>query len=521
MHYLKKRDVHAICWCVCTLCIFHFFSNEASAENIRADRVQETKDYNIVLVITSLVRADHLGCYGYERNTSPALDVFAEEACVFTNGFSQVGYTLPSMMSIMTSLYPDSHGVFHAFKDKLSTCITTLGEALHAHGYRTLWATALHDPHLGLDIGFERGYDDFININEDMHGRRDVFRWLGKHKKEKFFVAISVRHAHPPLFPIKRYKKKFYAGNGHGIIEEREAFERARYLTIVRDFHDEGTSLHKFFIHNDYGDNDDLFNGIFSKKKMRIIEKRIPFDIRISLYRARSSVYYQSIDGNNTDAVNDYIALYDASILGVDQEFIKPLLRTLEREKIAEKTIVIIMSDHGEMLGERSMLGHGFRLDDELLHVPLIMKIPGVSGRVISELTQTIDVMPTILSLAGIPQPFHVQGKSLVPLLFDESGAPVYEWVYAQSPIRMAMRSHTWKLILSKQRNNARHLFDLTNDPGEYQNVYEQYPELADTLVKHLQAMADLMPVYIDEEYEFRTDIDKKMRERIKRTGYW
>ena len=108
------------------------------------------ENYNIVLVFIDTLRADHLSCYGYFRKTSPNIDQLAKGSFVFEQNFTPVTYTLPSFMSIITSLYPNSHAVLDVYKDKLSSRVKTLAQILQTYGYRTAWFAYLHDPQLKI-----------------------------------------------------------------------------------------------------------------------------------------------------------------------------------------------------------------------------------------------------------------------------------------------------------------------------------------------------------------------------------
>ena len=97
--------------------------------------------------------------------------------------FAQAGYTLPNMMSIITSLYPDSHGVFDVYKDKLSKSVKTIAQILQIYGYKTAWFSVLGEPHLSMKVGFERGYDDFgDHLDETYRGKKNLLSWIAENK---------------------------------------------------------------------------------------------------------------------------------------------------------------------------------------------------------------------------------------------------------------------------------------------------------------------------------------------------
>ena len=185
------------------------------AQQKTLDNIPRYKDYNVILIFIDTLRADHLGCYGYNRNTSPNIDSLAKESVIFKNMFTSNTVTITSFMSIITSLYPKSHGVFSVFKDKLSENIRTLAQILKIHGYETIWFGPLNDPHLDPNIGFGKG---FSVLNEShmgsgylrkslLYAKSKLLEWLEKNKDKKFFLNIHTYEIHDPYFPSKEYRK--------------------------------------------------------------------------------------------------------------------------------------------------------------------------------------------------------------------------------------------------------------------------------------------------------------------------
>lgn len=260
----------------------------------------------------------------------------------------------------------------------------------------------------------------------------------------------------------------------------------------------------------------------------------------------RCLAYESQIDINNPEVLAHLVNLYDAAILEFDSKIMGPLIAHLKHLNIYHNTLIIVCADHGDEFGEHGDLLHGETLYDEVLHVPLIIKVPGLrSGKRIRELTQTIDILPTILDLLQIPIPYHAQGVSLLPYINDESRAPLREYVYGQLPYMAMLRSKEWKF--SKHDNGSKELFDLIADPGEKNNLYYKtasaltriktffQPEseslqnrdtaaniqtVASKLEQDLITWEDSLPSYrVDSQ--FLPHIDKATQEKIKKTGYW
>ncbi len=123
------------------------------------------------------------------------------------------------------------------------------------------------------------------------------------------------------------------------------------------------------------------------------------------------------VDMSDYQNMDYWISLYDACILGVDQELVKPVISTLKQFGIYENTIIIITGDHGESLGEHRFLGHNHKFYDEQIHVPLIIKLPYIhKSKKVDALVQSIDLMPTIFEHLSIKIPYTVQGSSLLPI---------------------------------------------------------------------------------------------------------
>ena len=225
----------------------------------------------------------------------------------------------------------------------------------------------------------------------------------------------------------------------------------------------------------------------------------------------------------------DYIkAMYDGCLLGTDQEIIKPLIKTLKKYRIYDKTLIIFTADHGESLGEHGFVGHGTYYWDQVVHVPLIIKLPGKTHSArISTYVQSIDIMPTILDYLNIEIPYYAQGHSLLPLMFSDSTAQRQDCVYGANRRFGYLRTHTWKLIvplapdLQNKANIRNALYNIKDDPDEHTNLAEKYPVLTTKLLKRLTNHIEALPNYSKGDYRFPVDMDEQTRERIKKTGYW
>ena len=218
-----------------------------------------------------------------------------------------------------------------------------------------------------------------------------------------------------------------------------------------------------------------------------------------------------------------FSALYDAEILEFDTEVIGPLLKKLKELDLYDNSIIIICADHGDEFGEHGYMGHGQTLYDEVTHVPLIIRIPGIQGgRKVTELSETVDIMPTLLDFLEIPTPYFTQGKSLMPLIVQHDPKPLRQFVFGQfggADYEVSMiRSKEWKLVLG--RNNRKELFHISKDPAETRNLYWLRSDVASRLNREFQTWRSALPSY-KVDSQFLPNIDKAAQERIKKTGYW
>ena len=186
------------------------------AGDLRAD--SRTTDCNIVLITIDTLRADHLSCYGYERNTTPHIDAIAEQGIIYKNAVAPSSWTAPSMASLFTSTYPVNHGVVHGIKyrkqvhEVLSGELITLPEILQRNGYTTFGVSSNH--HLTEEFGFDRGFDYFVYLgwkNADMVNKT-VCSWEKEIKQsEKFFLWIHYIDPHVPYAARSPWIKDYAA----------------------------------------------------------------------------------------------------------------------------------------------------------------------------------------------------------------------------------------------------------------------------------------------------------------------
>lgn len=393
---------------------------------------------NIVLIAIDTLTARHMSGYGYERKTSPFMDEYANGQALFESCYCQAIPTHPSYTSTFTGQYAITHGVVsHGGGRDISWKVPFLPAVLRANGYTTCAVDNLYDH----KEWFARGYEFYINPQirgeachnipcEHINSR--AIPWLKAHAKEKFFLFIHYWDPHTPYLPPEKYRDLFYKGDPCD--PKNKSLEG-----LWR--HPFGQPWKEWF--------DRLMPGI-------------------------------------TDA--EYIvAMYDSEIRHVD-DGVRDLLGAVETLGLADDTLVVIFSDHGEMMYKHGIYFDHHGLYDDNLHVPLIVGWPGTKrkGMRIPHLVQHIDIAPTIFDAAGVEIPASVEGHSLLPYLRGEFDEPLYPFLVAEECTRMmkwAIRTDAHKFILARQRDYRhgpmRELYDLKADPHEMNNIVEQEPEIA------------------------------------------
>jgi arylsulfatase A-like enzyme len=356
---------------------------------------------NVFLVVIDSLRFDHLGCYGYHRETSPAIDKIAGEGLMFDRVISQSSWTKPSVSSLLTSTYPEIHGV-KSIEDRLSTQETFLPTILKKFGYVT--GCIQSNPFLNAESGFNQDFDFYLELFENASGMykprfneaiNTVFDWVDQFATNPFFLYLHVLDAHNPYAPPKEF--------------------------------------------NRFGDTErDLFDG-----EVRFVD------------------YYIGL-------IRRYLAL----------------------KGLEEKTLFIITSDHGEEFGEHGYSYHAKHLYEEVLRVPLIISSPALipSGLSIPTQVRSLDIVPTILDLLGIPPLAKHQGESLLPLLSLASPPerPALSQIGENNPAEkkselISFNTGDYKLIWDKH-TDIKELYHLVTDPQEKHNIADEEKGKCDDL---------------------------------------
>ena len=415
---------------------------------------------NVVLVTMDTLRADRLGAYGYSRATSPNIDAFSASGVVFEKNVSQSGTTLSSIPSIHTSKFPSTDRILGpASSDEmlgrkvvLREGETTIATVLREMAYQTV-AVIAHTYarcEWGACQGFEVRDDEYVAPESSVDTMARVGRALDTAVDEPFFLWIHFRQPHSPYNPSLESFRAVYDAGQELTFYSPELWSGG----VVRP---EGSLLGS--------------SGVLERLNEHYADEA---------GEPRSMFQTEAGELALTPTVVRQIgAQYDGGLREVDAQF-GVLLKQLEDRGVGDRTVVVLASDHGENLGERGFIGHN-RLDHPVLHTPLIIRSPGRRPSSVTVATMNVDILPTILAEVGVEGPEEIRGRDL----FGDDLRERFQ--YAEYPsAQMVMRGDE-KLIVGQAKHEGVHLFNLSTDPGELENLAPDQPER----VARLMALID------------------------------
>lgn len=427
---------------------------------------------NLLLVIVDTQRADHLGLYGYERDTSPTLDALAREGVWFERAYVPAPWTKPSIASVLTGRYPREHGLIR-MRQRLPEEALTLAEILRSEGWST--AAVVSNLLIGHTFGFAQGFERFSEDEALGHGHISS---PGVTRR-----AIGLLDAlPPPFFLLVHYFDPHYAYLPHESV----------------DF-------------------------------------AAPSAGRLSGDESMQHLREMGLDAEELGFLKD---VYDEELRFTD-DAIGRLLGAVADRGLLENTIVVATADHGEEFLDRGWIGHTRTLYDELIHSPLLirlpqrMRTPELRGRSVSQPVSLVALAPTLLELLGVPAPpgAGFAHRSLVPLMqgHAEDPEPVYAEVdflaseeNAPEDVRMrAIVDGRHKLIDDELKQRIE-LYDLEADPGERRNLASQQVDLARRLGRELdQGLGGPgpRPRYAP-EVQFSPEFMRDLSSKLKALGY-
>jgi arylsulfatase A-like enzyme len=433
---------------------------------------------NVLLVTIETTRADHVGAYGYARETTPRFDAWSAGGVLFEQHSSVSPRTNPSVASILTARYPHEHGTRSILLPLEREC-RSLGEIFRDAGYRT--AGIQTHPRLVSASGFGQGFDEYLDDFRG-HPRADqslglAWEWIesASRGRRPWFLWVHVMDPHWPYEPPESWASRF---------------------------------------------------GPPDPRPQRLYE-----DLRAKRRRIGQVIFRNEMP---PDEVAAFVNLYDAEIRFTDEELGR-LLGRLERAGLSEKTAVCVTADHGESLGEHDyFFEHGDLGTEPEIRVPLAIALPGAIPAAVRVpwTTRSIDIAPTLLDLAGLPAEGTFRGSSLAPYwnggtvedrpCFGETDRSLHEEndrreVEGVAGKRRWVRLGPYKLVHVPRRDGPpeRHLFDVRADFAESRDLFETEAEVAGLLGRMLDA-------WLAEDAGFLrpTRISPELYETLRSLGY-
>tara|TARA_Y100000310_G_C20639790_1_gene793256 strand:+ start:379 stop:1731 length:1353 start_codon:yes stop_codon:yes gene_type:complete len=447
---------------------------------------------NVIIITLDACRFDHTGIGGYHRKTTPNLDKIGESSCTFLNNYVVIPVSDPGLISIFTGVFPHTHNIrdhIEYLQSKEPLEMKTLPGVLKSLRYKTGFMSIEQNDNFAINNDF----DDYNKLNWRIKNKikRSVFKiinkkigvseatadtaisWVKKHKNNNFFLYVNFMETHWPYEPPEPFDNIFdpeYKGS--------HKFNNLDYGNIKR--------------------GDMIFNNPLTEEER-----------------------------------NHAVAHYDGALLYMDSHLGR-FIDYLRNEGVLDKTILIILSDHGEHLGEKNIYySHGSSMYQPSVKVPLIIKIPGESGKNINKITQTIDIMPTIFDLLGVNPNLKIAGKSLVPLIKGDGGHR--EFAYSESGVSHFTQNKRftikgiegksrmitdgkWKLIcFPHPENNIYELYNLEEDKGEENNLVDKEVEIVSKLKIKLNEFINEKK---DQGGEEEVELKEKSKKLLKKLGY-
>ncbi len=448
---------------------------------------------NVLLFVIDTLRADHLSCYGYFRNTSPNIDQLADEGVLFQDHFAAGVPTGPGFTSIITGMYPINHGFYLTPWNipnsyQMDDNILVLAEILWESGY----VTAAFDNLVNFRSRmkqFVRGYEYYINVTRSanyLHHHiwadlvnQKLLPWIEEHRKDRFFLFVHYWDPHTPYNQPREYQGIFKHKRGDlSDLEVREAKAGYEYVP-------------------GWGKTDLIVEG-----------REVDWGMRIP-----GEEYAKELS----------IDMYDGEIAYVDNR-LGQVIEKLKEKDLYDETLIIVTSDHGENLGQHGIWGHG-GVYEPVIYVPLIMVCPGYlpKKKRVEGFAQQVDISTSIFEIADVPVDSVMEkikayvmktgnsafskevrgftdGRNLLDLIdgrvireyvVSETGR-VYHTRGAEDRIEprvlgiRALRNSEWKLIAYS--NGKRELYNVNEDPMEIYNLADERPEIVEDLDKALNA---------------------------------
>lgn len=440
------------------------------------DEVNAPKGPNIILILIDCLRPDHLGCYGYGRETSPTIDGLAKGGILFANAYCNAPWTKPSVASIFTSLYPHVHKVITA-SNLLPDGVLTVAEILKNNGYKTYFFNG-GNAFIREEFNFDQGFDTYVYLPHKSKNATDVtygfLSQISKMQNTRFFAYLHYMDAHAPYtknefnrFFVKGSNRNFEAGN------RKSKFNSIREMTCADKMSDEDKEY--------------------------------------------------------------VVSLYDGQIRYIDEN-IRKMISFLKHENLLKDTLIIVTSDHGEEFWEHNNFEHGHTLYNELMRIPLIITGGKLEHFEIKTPVSLIDLMPTILEMVYVKtDEVSQQGVSVLQRLEREDGksvSPIFAAGTLYGNEKYCLIKDNKKIIMNTDRGEKKwsligygsdsriEYYDLNEDPFEKENLVNIEIKTIPPLEEDLEKFKNMESLFEEEYGESIIVIDDELKDKLSSLGY-
>ena len=395
---------------------------------------------NVVVIVIDTLRVDRLGCYGSDLGATPRIDRFAEQSVVFEKAYSHAPWTLPSLASLFTSQVPLQHradGMGNRFR-ALAEESVTLAEIFQDASYLT--SGVFNVRFLSESFGMTQGLDH-VDVHLGDHnldarqatGTTDAaLEWLDEVGSEPFLLLVHYFDPHLVYEPPQPFRRRFAAP------EDRETADPV------------------------FGDGRQM----------------------IAYHTGRLQIA--------GEVIRRLEGLYNGEVAHTDAE-VGRLLDGLEERGLGATTIVVLLSDHGEEFLDHGRFEHAHSLYDELLHVPLVVRAPGIDAGRVRSTVGLMDVAPTLCELTDLDVPSVFAGVGMHDLMLGQEGPdrPVYSQGNLWRPSGFSWREGPYKLVVTpafKETERRIELYDVAGDPRERRDLSSLQPERASRMLETAEA---------------------------------
>lgn len=514
------------------------WSDPVLIHNVNVPSVQtpKTKHPLVLLVTADALRADHLGCYGNQIVKTPHIDQLAREGAVFSHARTQSPSTLGSYASMLTSLFPNKHGI-SAEWGMFAPEHQSLPKHLQANGFHTIFAPSeeeLFRPIRGISNHFNEMIPSMANPSQDGSiTTRQVIKRLEKGLDQPTFIWVQYFDTHPPHTLVKPFSTLYYHGDPtdecnayqkqmvseiRGIescLEIKEAFEMLEKGFVPHALYQRLRATARVF-RGEYKDGPDLADNLLGLGKSAImnmthhdfslwLDQEAEGLLQCTLSSSLNKWLVETLEKLNVieaeiiswlDNVVDYrypLSQYKSAATYFDNELGK-LIAQLKEQGLYDQSMIIVTSPHGELLGEYGIAFHHHLIAEEVVRVPLVIKpLQKIPGKYIGGIFDTIDLFPTIVEAMGVPLPLGLDGTSRFKQILNGEEIPEHDSFTINYCETMSSVVRESFIFLQAQKDyysspeyhwkaGEKRLYSLTDSLSYHNNLIESHSELAQSM---------------------------------------